>query len=121
MDFRRKGKPMSDNEKSAKMSVVEAMRKMAEDQIGGKLKDLKKVTVASDSKDGLEKGLDKAKEMLDRHPEDEESQEQHDPEMEDHESETADEVASEPEMSEDELNEKLEELMKLKEKMKSRA
>jgi len=54
--------------KSAKREMLEALKKEMNsgDDVGmaDKLKDLKKVTVASDSKEGLEKGLSKAQEIL---------------------------------------------------------
>lgn len=57
-------KPMSSPEKDAKMRAVHEMRKMASDEMVEPLKNLKKVTVASNDSQGLKSGLDKAKEML---------------------------------------------------------
>lgn len=48
----------------AKMGVVEHMGKMADDAMADKVKGLKKVSVASNSEEGLEHGLDKAKDIL---------------------------------------------------------
>lgn len=104
---------MTDNERDAKMSVVEAMRKMAEDEMGGRLKGLKKVTVASDSEGGLEKGLEKAKEMISP-AEEQEEEEGSDEEMASEDEPESDEAS----MSEEELDAKIEELMKMKEKLK---
>ena len=51
-------------EQKAKMGVMHDMQKMAEDAIGGKLKGMKKVSVMSDSEEGLEHGLDKAHDVI---------------------------------------------------------
>lgn len=56
-------------EQKAKMDVVHHMQKMAEDAMGGKLKGLHKVEVASNSEEGLEHGLDKAHDVLKHLPE----------------------------------------------------
>jgi hypothetical protein len=92
--------------------------------MGAKLSGLKKVTVTSDSEEGLEKGLEKAKEMLPSESadcslhgdacDDESCEGKASKEMES--SEESDEIS---EMSEEDLDAKLAELMALKEKMKS--
>ncbi len=64
LDKKGKGSKLSDSEKEAKMSVLEDLRKMMEDHMGESLGGLKKVTVASPDKEGLESGLDKAREMI---------------------------------------------------------
>lgn len=51
-------------ERKAKMGVMEDMRNMADDAMGNKLKGLNKVTVASDSPQGLRHGLSKAQDMM---------------------------------------------------------
>lgn len=55
---------LSDVQQEAKMKVMQALS----DEMGGamkeKLKGLKKVTVASDSKEGLKKGLEKAEQIV---------------------------------------------------------
>ena len=56
-----RGGEMSSNEQKAKGSVLKELIGDMAGEMGGKLK---KVTVASSSKKGLEKGLDKAKEMM---------------------------------------------------------
>ncbi len=58
------GKTMPEHEKNAKLGVMEDLHKMASDAMGSKLGGLKKVTVASDSSEGLSHGLDKAKEIM---------------------------------------------------------
>lgn len=61
---KKEGHGLSDVQRKAKMSVVDDMKNMANDEMNGRLSGLKKVSVASDSKSGLEKGLDKAKELV---------------------------------------------------------
>ncbi len=58
------GKKMSENEKEAKGGVLSEMKDMASKMMGDKVKGLKKVTVASDSEEGVKKGLEKAKDLL---------------------------------------------------------
>ncbi len=130
---------MPEHEKDAKMSVLEHVRQMAQDMMKDKLDGgMKKVSVASSSKEGLKEGLDKAREMMgnnesedgmmhgDEHG-DLESEESGESPM--HEaSESAEEEMSEHEeghedeedMSEEELDKKLAELMAKKKKMESK-
>lgn len=115
MNMKKKGKMLSDEEKEAKMSVIKAMRDEAQDQMGGKLASMKKVTVASPDAQGLKEGLDKAKELIDA------KNQMHGV---DDENEEAEEAQESPEsmdeyegMSEEELNMKLQKLMALKQKM----
>jgi len=61
--------PMPENRKEAKMSVLNELKKLMDDKLAGDLKGLKKVTVASDSKEGLKEGLEKAEEVLEKSPE----------------------------------------------------
>lgn len=56
-------------EQKAKLHVLDDMSKMADDAMGDKLKGMNKVTVASDSQEGLEHGLDKAHDLLKNLPE----------------------------------------------------
>ncbi len=63
-----KKKGMHPLERKAKMGVVGDLQKMAEDAMGGKLQGLKKVSVASDSPEGLQTGLEHAQHMLGQHP-----------------------------------------------------
>lgn len=55
---------LSDVEKEAKMRVMQALRDDMSDLLKGKLKGLKKITVASNTEEGLKKGLQKAEEIL---------------------------------------------------------
>lgn len=69
----KKKKPNKDMDpvhKSAKMSVLKDIRDMAANDMGGDLKDMKKVTVASPDEEGLKMGLDKAKDLVDEHKDD---------------------------------------------------
>lgn len=59
-----KKKKLSGVEKKAKMKVVEDMRDMASKAMGDKLHGLKKVTVASNSSEGLKEGLEKAEDVI---------------------------------------------------------
>lgn len=108
--MKKKGeKKLSDNEKEAKLSVAKEMRDMASGMMGEKLKGLKKVTVASDSKEGIEEGLEKAKDMVEEMPGEEK------PEMEASESEESEE------MSPEDIDQKIQELLKLKEELKNKS
>ena len=57
-----------DMKADAKLKMLQELKKMASDMLGGDLKSkmdgMKKVTVASTDKEGLAKGLDKAKKMV---------------------------------------------------------
>jgi hypothetical protein len=57
-------KKLSENELKAKMSVLEDLKSQAEDKMKEPLKNLKKVSIMSDSKEGLKQGLEKAEEMM---------------------------------------------------------
>lgn len=114
-NFKKKEKPLSDNEKKSKTHVLEAMRDMAASQMGEKLKGIKKVTVASNDTSGLKAGLEKAEELIDKKPAEELSEELPEPEMDSIEA-----PSDFSELSEDELDEKLAELMALKSKMDAR-
>ena len=96
-------------EKEAKMSAVSAMKQMAEDAMSDKLGGLKKVTVAADSEEGLKEGLEKAEDVV-------ESKLEPEMEGEEMESEEGSELAD---MSEEEIDKKLQELMALKAKLKA--
>lgn len=66
--------------KEAKLTALKELKGMASGMLGGGLKEMmdapkKSVTVAADSEEGLEAGLDKAKEILPEMPEMEEESE----------------------------------------------
>jgi len=126
-------KKLGDLERIAKMDVLKGISGLASDAMSNKLKDgLKKVTVASNSPEGLEKGLDKAKEMISEHGMSEKDPEKMN-DSEEKESECMEdkgsELESESEMSEDdsmenlseeEIDAKLAKLMEMKKKLASK-
>lgn len=59
-----------DMEKSAKMDVIQHLKDMASGQMKDKMGAMKKVSVASDSAEGLKAGLQKANDIVDKHGED---------------------------------------------------
>lgn len=77
-----KHKEMSPAELEAKKAVLHHLMSDMDEMMAGKMNGLKKVTVASNSEEGLEHGLDKAKDVLHKMPKHEESAEDIDPEDE---------------------------------------
>lgn len=63
------GKELSEVEGKAKETVLSDLKDMAGKAMSDKLNGLKKVSVASDSEEGLKKGLDKAKDIVEKMPE----------------------------------------------------
>jgi len=62
---KQEGSELGDMEKQAKMSVVKDLRDTMAGEMADRLKGgLKKVTVASDSPEGLKEGLEKAEDMV---------------------------------------------------------
>lgn len=126
---------MDDNEKNAKMSVLQHLHDMAKGAMGDKLHGLGKVEIASDSPEGLESGLEHAKDLLhnvdEKHFNDDTNEDHGHGDMlpeEDDEHEEGDEASeagglgmdTAPELDEDEdlpeheIDAKLEKLMALK-------
>lgn len=66
----KKGKKISPAEQKAKGDVLSDLHGQASDAMGDKLMKMKKVSVMSPDKSGLEDGLDKAKELLNNVPDD---------------------------------------------------
>ena len=97
-----KGDIMSDNEREATSSVLKDLDSLADEGIAGSMK---KVTVASDSEEGLEEGLDKAKEVVEEMPE-----------MEEDSEEVSEDDLELEDMSEEELDAMIEMLMEKKNK-----
>ena len=99
---------MDDMKKQAKLDVLKEIRKIASQAMQDDIKanGLKKVSVASDSAEGLEAGLEKAKEMLEAAPEMEEKEDEMDG-MED----------MEEEMSPDDIEAKIKALQEKKSKL----
>lgn len=103
----KKGKDSLDPEyKNAKMDVLKALHSEMGNLMGEDVKGFKKVTVAAPDKEGLSEGLEKAKEMVGDGEVCSECGEVHEGEH-----------AMEEEMSPEALDAKIEELLKLKEKM----
>lgn len=109
-------KKLSDVEQKASTKVLGDLRKHMQDMMGDKMKSLKKVTVASDSKDGLKKGLEKAEEILDVKPSEDEIEEPSE-EMEDESAEHEAEESPADELSEEEIEARIQELLAKKEKL----
>lgn len=61
----KQGKDMDPTYKDAKLDVLKQIRDLAAGEMGEDVKGLKKVTVAAPDSEGLEKGLEKAKDIVD--------------------------------------------------------
>lgn len=61
---RQMGKSLDGVEKDAKLSAVQTLKNFANDALKDKMGDMKKVSVASDSKEGLVEGMEKAKDLI---------------------------------------------------------
>lgn len=142
------GKKLSDSEMKAKMGVLDELKSMASDAMGEKIKGMQEVRVAAPDEEGLKEGLEKAEELIeakDEMMEEDSENEQLEESLEDSDDDTPedDDYETEPgrqpqemgdieeehseeddsygdyeEMTEDELEAKIAELMKRKEKMK---
>ena len=62
------GGEMKEDKMSSKLKVLRELRGMANEAIGSDLPSLKKVTVAAPDKEGLEAGLEKAEELVEKSP-----------------------------------------------------
>jgi hypothetical protein len=120
-------KKMSPAAQKAKLTALKEANKMASDMMKEDLSGLKKVTVASSSKSGLKEGLEKAEEMIEGEEKDcsecpgcphcTGEDESEDMEMaSESEDEEDEQEATEP-MDIDELEAKIQELMKMKSKL----
>lgn len=118
-----KKKEMSPAEKKAKLSALKEAHGMASDMMKDGLSGAKKVSVMSDSKKGLEKGLDIAKKIVDKEDSDLGEDEMEDSElgekMEDAQEGYSDQQDESEPMDEDEIDAQIQELMKLKEKLQN--
>lgn len=119
----KKGKKLKPLEQKAKLDVIKELSSQAGEALGDKLKGLKKVTVASDSKEGLKAGLEKAEDILEKHDREspvekmeEEMGADLDHDGEEGESEEHKESVMGGEMSPEEIEAKIQELMALKKK-----
>lgn len=127
MEMKKGKKPLSENEKKAKMSAVKDLSSIAKEAMSDGMKGLKKVTVASNDEEGLKSGLEKAKELLGDKDEATEDAEEvvgadldgdaEEGESEEHKEAVLGEEKEPSEMSPEELDAKIKELMTIK-KMK---
>lgn len=108
------GKKLSDSEKEAKMSVLKALKGSMDEVMADKVHGMKKVSVMSDSPEGLKEGLEKAEDIVE---ESEPLMKMASEDME--ESDESEDSEDSEEMSPDEIDAKIAELMALKEKMKA--
>ena len=104
------GKPMSPSHKKAKGSVLSDLMEHLGSMGLEKVKGMKKVSVASDSKEGLKEGLEKAESIVEG--------EEESPEMELGEMESEDDMEESEEKSEEELKAEIEALKAQIEAMK---
>ena len=101
--------PVDSKMLEAKKNVVQQIMEMLHGDMADKMKGLKKVTVASDSPEGITEGLDKAKDMLSGNEEGSDMEES---------LESPEEESHEDEGSEDEIAELERKLAELKSKKK---
>lgn len=106
---KKEGKKLDGSHQKARSSVLDELMGDMEGLGAQKVKNLKKVTVASDSSEGLEKGLSKAKELVEKQ-EDESSHESEEEELAEHEGEEDEESPEAIEAKIAELKAKLEQL-----------
>lgn len=109
-----KKKEMSPNEKKAKLAALKGAHSMAADAMKEGLSGAKKVSVMSDSKEGLKKGLDMAEKIVGE-------QEDEDSELGEKEEDMAEGYENQQEeaepMDEAEIDEEIQRLMELKAKL----
>lgn len=139
-------KKMSPIEQKASSKVLSDLRSHAQSMMSDKMKNLKKVTVASDSKEGLKKGLNKAEEILEdendseltqsplgekfgkskintdlaEDPEEIEGLESDESEESEESEDTEEEESEYANMSEHEIDQKIKEFMALKDKLQKK-
>lgn len=78
----KEGKFVSEDEQKIKGGLLDAIGSIMSEGGAEKLKGLKKVTVASDSPEGLKEGLKKAEDVVENKMEDEDEDEEEESEME---------------------------------------
>lgn len=109
-----KKKEMSPNEKKAKLAALKDAHSMASDAMKEGLSGAKKVSVMSDSKEGLKKGLDMAEKIVgEQEDEDSELGEK----MEDAQEGFEDQQEESMPMDEDEIDAEIQRLLELKSKL----
>lgn len=115
-------KSMSPSEQKAKLAALKEAHGMASDMMKDGLSGAKKVSVMADSKQGLEKGLDMAKKIVDKDPqvgEDEMEDSELGDSMEDAQEGFDDQQDESMPMDEEDIDAQIEHLMKLKEKLQN--
>lgn len=117
MEKKKNMKELSPMERDAKLSVVKDLRDMAANGMADKLKNLKKVTVASNDEEGLAEGLDKAKELIGKSPMNHADSEEESASEDMDESPADEEKEDMAMMSPEELDAKIKELLDMKAKM----
>lgn len=123
MAKKKDAKKLSSGELEAKLNAANEMHKWASEEMGNGLeKKLKKVTVASDSEEGLEEGLEKAKEIVEEKPDMMDAEKSEEDAVHEAGESVEDEMMEHSEdgmeeMSEEEIDEKLQKLMALKAKL----
>lgn len=110
----KKPEKMKDIDLKAKKNALQGLFSELDDVMKDKLmsKDVKKVSVMSDSKEGLEQGLEKAKEIVEAKPE------MIAPESEEMEEEQ--EISEDMPMSEEEIDAKIQALMEKKKSLQAK-
>lgn len=120
--FEKKSNPA---EKEAKLNVLKKIRSEMEDAMKSGLgKGKKEVTVSADSKEGLEKGLDMAKHFVEKKPQGLGEDMMDDHELSDMEEDEQNEMEDAQDesmpMDEHELDEEIQRLLQMKEKLQSK-
>lgn len=119
------GKKMSPSEQKAKLAALKEAHGMASNMMKDGLDGAKKVSIMADSKQGLEKGLDLAKKIVDKKTPISDAMDESDMQGADGDSDeegwdsgdSEHEMKHEEDMSEDELDAEIQRLMELKAKL----
>lgn len=115
-------KSMSSSEQKAKLAALKEAHGMASGMMKQGLDGAKSVKVMADSKQGLEKGLDMAKKIVDKGPElgeDEMEDSEEGEKMDDAQEGYEDQQDESSPMDEEDIDAQIEHLMKLKEKLQN--
>lgn len=129
--LKKKESDMPSHEKKAKMDVLSHLRDMAQESMGSKLHGMKKVSVMSDSPEGLKEGLSKAQNIMEHkdemspdhmdlspHVESEDPYENLEESSQHEASESPEEESSEHELSPEEIDAQIAHLVSLKHSMR---
>lgn len=122
-EMKKEGSSMRPQERDVKMGILKNIMGEADKELGAGLRGMKKVSVASPSKEGLQKGLQKAEEIVSgdgndpliRNPDEKADMVMEKAPHLGYENDEAGCSPEEMEMSADELDVKIQALMKLKE------